>query len=125
VHHEQHPARAQVARRGVADAVQQGTAVAARVPRARDAAGGKTIRLGRDVRRVGDDRVELLAGDRLEQIAAPGSDAGAVQGSVQPDRRDGPARDVDRGDLARAAERGAHRERAAPGAQVEHAGTRR
>ena len=44
--------------------------VAPGVPRALRAGGRQLVVLARDVGRVGDDRVEALAGDRREQVAA-------------------------------------------------------
>jgi hypothetical protein len=121
VHEHHRAAGAQVLGGARADAVEQHAAVGARVDRPLRAVRRQRLVLSGEVGRVRGDRVEALAGDRGEQIAAQRAHAHTVEPRVDPDRRHRAARHVDRGDRPGAAARRRERDRAAPRAEVEHA----
>src|SRR3954470_3280613 len=119
VHDEQDTAGAQVRRRLLEQAVQHEAAVAAGVPGALRAAGRQHVGGRRHVGRVGDDHVEARVAELGEEVAAQGADPHAVEPRVEPRGEHRPPREVDGGDVARAAARRADRQRAAAGAHVE------
>jgi hypothetical protein len=81
---EQAAAGAQVRGRLGEDAVEQRAAVGASLPCAAQAAARQLVIRRRHVGRIGDDRVELLAGHGLEQAAAQRPHAHAVEARVEP-----------------------------------------
>ena len=121
--HQQHaPARSQVRRRAIADAVDEHAPVGSRVPRTGRATRRVAARRG-DVRRVGDDEVEAPPPHRLEQVTTQHLEREAVEASVQPRTSDRPPADVDRCRMSAQPRRG-QSEDAGPRAEVEHRSTR-
>ena len=119
VRDQQRAAGFEVMRRLGDQPIQERAAVRPRLGVARGAASRERGRRGQ-VRRVGDDQVEGLAGHGIEQLAAAGADAYAVESRVEVRRHERPSRDVYCGHRSGGCERGRDCQHARAGTDVEH-----